>query len=201
MDTNQIKDSSFVGELNGELSALLLAIHGGCRPSFSRLYALSSAKLFGIALSITNDVADAEDVLQDIYVKVWNRSAQFDETKGQAIHWLSGIARFSAVDRLRRRRVRWCDELRETAQEGDDYHRLVSSDAEPLAQVIRARGIDAMQRHLGSLTVHQREILTFAFYDGLSHQEIARRLGKPLGTVKSWLRRTLLSLRPAMDGH
>ena len=185
-----------------ELTALLLAVRAGCRPSFARLYGLTSPRLFGIVLRVNTDRADAEDVLQEVYVKVWNRCAQFDANKGSAIYWLAGICHHSAIDSLRRRQRRPQASLRPTDEaDCDACDSLPSSDPQPLDLVIRARGAEAVQRCVRALPIEQRESLSLAFHDGLSHREIAERLGRPVGTVKTWLRRSLAQLRPALADH
>ncbi len=188
-------------DVNDELNALLMAVHGGCRPSFARLYALTSARLYAITLRITRNTEDAEDVLQDLYVKVWTRCSQFDETKGRAIHWLSAIARFLAIDRLRRRGVRWTEQLADDAELGDAAVPSSAAGFQPGDRLMQAQCEGAIQQHLQTLTIRQRTLLNLAFHEGLSHPEIARQIDSPLGSVKSWMRRTLISMRPAMAAH
>ena len=185
-----------------ELAALLHAVRDGCRPSFARLYGLTSPRLFGIVLRVNADRAEAEDVLQEVYVKVWSRCAQFDANKGSAIFWLAGICHHSAIDSLRRRQRR--PQARFTSlndEDGNGCDSLPSPEPQPLELAIRARGAEAVQRCLRALTIDQRESLSLAFHDGLSHREIAARLGRPVGTVKTWLRRALAQLRPVLADH
>lgn len=182
-----------------ELAALLWAIVGGCRTSFARLYTLTSPRLFGIVLRVTADRADAEDVLQEAYVKVWNRCDQFDAQRGPAIVWLAGICHHGAIDSLRRRKPRPQASFRSASDEDDDpCDRLPSAEPQPLDLVIRARSAEAVQRGLRNLPFEQRESLVLAFHEGLSHAEIAERLGRPVGTVKTWLRRSMAQLRPVL---
>ena len=183
-----------------ELTALLLAVRDGCRPSFARLYVLTSPRLFGIVLRVNADRADAEEVLQEVYVKVWNRCAQYDANKGSAIYWLAGICHHSAIDSLRRRQRRPQTGLMRM-DDDDACDSLPSTEPQPLDMVIRARGAEAVQRCVRALPIEQRESLSLAFHDGLSHREIAERLGRPVGTVKTWLRRSLAQLRPVLVDH
>ena len=183
-----------------ELTALLLAVRDGCRPSFARLYVLTSPRLFGIVLRVNADRADAEEVLQEVYVKVWNRCAQYDANKGSAIYWLAGICHHSAIDSLRRRQRRPQTGLMRM-DDDDACDSLPSAEPQPLDLVIRARGAEAVQRCMRALPIEQRESLSLAFHDGLSHREIAERLGRPVGTVKTWLRRSLAQLRPVLVDH
>lgn len=189
-------------DADAQLVALLHAVRDGCWPSFARLYVLTSPRLFGIVLRVNADRADAEDVLQEVYVKVWNRCAQFDADKGPAIYWLAGICHHSAIDSLRRRQRRSQARFMPMDRDGEDAcDSLPSAELLPLDLVIRARGAEAVQRCVRALPIEQRESLSLAFHDGLSHREIAERLGRPVGTVKTWLRRSLAQLRPVLLDH
>ena len=184
------------------LSALLQAVQNGCIASFERLYGLTSPRLFGIVLRIHPDGAEAEDVLQDVYLKVWCRCAQFDADKGSVMHWLSGIARYSAINGHRRRSSRPSTINRSIDDDDPDpYAGIESSDPQPLDLMIRERSAAAVREGLRLLSNEQRESLTLAYCDGLSHAQIASRLGQPVGTVKSWLRRAHEVLRPALSAH
>ena len=141
-------------------------------------------------------------MLQEVYVKVWNRCAQFDANKGPAIYWLAGICHHSAIDSLRRRQRRPQARFMPVDADDDDAcDSLPSAEPQPLDLVIRARGAEAVQRCVRALPTEQRESLSLAFHDGLSHREIAERLGRPVGTVKTWLRRSLAQLRPVLLDH
>ncbi len=171
--------------------------------SFERLYRLTSRRLFGIVLRILPDGAEAEDVLQDVYLKVWHRCAQFDAGKGSVMHWLSSIARYSAIDGHRQRGIR-PRSLRGSKSDEDDfdpYGGIASTDPQPLDLIIRQRSAAAVRDGMRLLSNEQRESLTLAYCDGLSHAQIALRLGQPAGTVKSWLRRSYKVLRPALADH
>lgn len=185
-----------------ELPSLLLKIDTGCRVSFERVYRLTSHRLFGIVLRINRDRPEAEEVLQEVYVKVWQECSQFDARKGEAIHWLAGIAHHSAIDSLRRRQRRpLAAALRLGNVEEDVYAGLASEWPAPIDNVIRSRAELAVHAGLCALPDEQRESLTLAFYDGLTHQEIAQQMARPLGTVKSWVRRSLAALRTPLVGH
>ena len=183
------------------LSVLLHSACLGCHASFAHLYALTSAPLFRIVLRINHDRAEAEDVLQDVYVNAWNRRAQFDRSRGEAMGWLVGIAQHRAISSLRRRDARPRAGSNPAAEADDPYAGLVSDEAQPLQAIADARAADAVRRGLSRLHPAHRESLTLAFYEELSHGEIAVRLGRPLGTVKSWLRRSLVAMRPALEGY
>jgi RNA polymerase sigma factor (sigma-70 family) len=186
-------------EQDEALGALLAAAGAGCRTSFERLYTLTHRRLFGIVLRMQPHRGDAEEVLQEVYVKVWRHSATFTTDKGCAIHWLVGIARHTALDSLRRARRRPVAAL-QGADDADPYEGLLSHGPDPFDGLMAASRNRAVAEALGMLTKEQRESLTLAFYEGLSHPEIALRLQKPLGTVKSWIRRSLQTLRPQLAG-
>lgn len=112
-----------------------------------------------------------------------------------------GIARHGALDSLRRSSTRPQSGFASLDADDDPYAELPSPWLTPLELVMRARAADAVQRCLRALSDEQRECLTLSFYDDLSHDEIARRIGRPVGTVKSWLRRSVAAMRAALAGH
>lgn len=186
---------------DAELTTLLQLACRGCEKSFSRLHALTRRRLFRIVQAICRNQADAEDALQDVYLKVWRRRAQFDVHKGHAIQWMSGIAYRSAIDHLRRPDVRSRDRFAVQADADDAYAGLLSAEISPLDVLIQKRTTDAVQRCLRDLIDERRECVMLAFYDGLTHHEVAQRLQRPIGTMKSWIRRSLAELRPALAEH
>lgn len=184
-----------------ETAVLMRAVSAGCRVSFAQLYELTSSRLFAIVRRIHKDNADAEDVLQETYIKIWDRSAQFDATRGEAVHWMGSIAHFSAIDHLRRASVRPHSRNARPTVEDEPYAGLACPQPQPQDHAMRAEETRAVQEQLRMLTTDQRESLTLAFYDGLSQQEISARLGRPLGTVKSWMRRAFSNLRQPLQAH
>ena len=176
------------------LRALLIDASAGCSASFAQLYEHTHRRVFAIVLRIVGHRAEAEEIVQDIYVKVWFRSAQFDPCRGQAVHWLSGIAHRASIDALRRsaRRVR---EVTEGCDDADAYARFASSVSGPPDLLEEIEDRRAVHEQLSALPEEQRESLAMAFFDGLTHHEIASRLQCPLGTVKSRVRRALIAMR------
>jgi RNA polymerase sigma factor (sigma-70 family) len=174
----------------------------GDRVAFRTLYALSAAHLLGVILRIQPDRAQAEELLQEVFVKIWGAAGSFDAQRAQAMTWMTRIARNRAIDGLRRRQTEPQTQARasRTDNEDDDMLDLIASeDAGPLdllGQAVQAR---AVRSCLGGLSGEQQQSLALAFYDGLSHAEVAAHLGQPLGTVKSWLRRGLLALRHCLE--
>ena len=184
------------------LNDLMPAVRDGSEAAFQRLYALTSPRLFGIVLRINAVRPEAEEVLQETYIKVWTERASFDDSKGKLMFWLTAIARYGAIDSVRRRHARPAMKLATEATDATDcYAGFVSPVPGPLEHIILKQGASAVLDMLGSLPQAQRQSLQLAFYEGLSCSEIAHRLNKPLGTVKSSLRRTLQKMRPALAAH
>ena len=196
------KEFVLLHDNDAELLALLSRVGERCPLSFRRLYALTCDQLFGIVCRINRDRAEAEDVLQEVYVKVWSVASQFDAARGRPIHWLSGIAHHAAIDSLRRRGAR-PDRQPVGALFGEDdpYWGMASGDPDPLDNVINLASANAVRQSLASLSAEQRQSLTLAFFDGLSYPQIAQRMGRPTGTVKSWVRRTLRVMRGGLTAH
>ena len=186
------------------LEQLIGRVALGQRAAFSALYEATSAQLFGVVLRINPDRAQAEDVLQEIYVNVWRAAGGYDAARAQPMTWLTSIARHGAIDSLRRGRSRGQGmTVSLTAQgDGDDdpAERLVSDAPGPLELLQQAAGARAVTHCIGALSAEQKQCIALAYYQGLSHAEIAQQLVQPLGTVKSWLRRALLALKDCLTG-
>ncbi len=173
------------------LDALLVRVAAGDRAALRAVYVRQSTRLFGIAMAILRDRPAAADVMQDAFLRVWQRAGQFDATRGEASVWLSSIVRYGALDVARRRG-------REIPSDDPDLgDGPVAADA--LDRLSDAEDGARLRACLDKLEPKNREGIVLAFVHGLSHPEIAARLALPLGTVKSWIRRGLLSLRECMS--
>lgn len=192
-------------ERSQQLAALLSRVALGDRQAFEKLYRLSSSQLFGVVLRINSDRAQAEEVLQEVFVNIWRAAGGFDAARSQPLTWLTSIARNRAIDSLRRRgsepqtisRFQTLDD--EADGERDLLEAMPSEDAGPLELLARAAQASELERCMGNLSGEQRSSLALAYYQGLSHAEVAEQMSQPLGTVKSWVRRGLLSLRACLD--
>jgi RNA polymerase sigma-70 factor (ECF subfamily) len=172
------------------LGIALAAVAAGDRSAMAELYRLTAPRLLGVAMRILGRQDAAEDVLHEAYLSVWQRAGQYAADRGQPLAWLAMIVRNRAVDRLRQEARRGEEDL---ASEGAVPDVLVMDDVS-----FRGAGMD-IARCMGALPgEHRRAILLAAQY-GLSHDQIARRLERPLGTVKSWIRRGLADLRECLE--
>ncbi len=188
-------------ERSRDLARLLSRSALGDRDAFARLYERTSPHLFAVVLRINRDRAQAEDILQEVYVNVWRAAGSFDAAQSQPLTWLTSIARNRAIDSLRRKRVEPVVQPTTFAgdEERDVYDTLASDDAGPLELLSRASDARQLGVCMERLTAPQRQSLALAFYDGLSHAEVAEHMSQPLGTVKSWLRRSLQNLKDCLD--
>ncbi|CDN50062.1 sigma-70 family RNA polymerase sigma factor [Neorhizobium galegae] len=177
---------------SNEIAALINRVAMGDRKAFASLYNATSPKLFSIYLRILKDRADAEEALQEIYVRVWQRSRTFAVDTGSPLAWLAAIARNHAIDILRARKP--------VAEDLDAAYDLADDGTlDPEQQVANAdegRRIDRCMQELDS--AHARAVRR-AYVEGLSYLELAEELKVPLNTVRTWLRRSLLKLRECME--
>ena len=185
-----------------ELAALLARVGFGDRAAFAALYQQTAAHLMGVVLRISRDRAQAEDVLQEVYVNVWRAANGFDAALSQPMTWLTSVARNRAIDSLRRRQSepQTVSTSGDADDDGDDMLQYQASDAPgPLELLASAGQARALTACLDQLTGEQQQSLALAFYQGLSQSEVAAHLRQPLGTVKSWLRRGLQALKTCLE--
>lgn len=173
------------------LEDLLEAVQGGSRAALKRLYELESRRLYGIALRIARRPEVASDALQDAFIQVWQNAAKFTVERGAAAAWLASIVRYRTLDAVRKagREI-----LSDHPTLGDQV-----DEPDVLERLDGARLEGDLKRCLDALDDKQRRCIVLAFVDGFSHAEIAARLPAPLGSVKSWVRRGLLSLRSCLE--
>jgi len=177
-------------EANEALSdaALVSAIRAGSETAMAQLYDRYSSLLYSVALRILGDDGAAEDVLQDVFMQLWRNPGAFDSSRGCIPAWLAVVARNRAIDSLRRRRPHT-----------DIADLVVSVEADLAKQVDRDRAIAAVRDTLQAMPPSQRTALELAFFEGLTHAEIAEKTGEPLGTIKTRIRAALLALRKAVS--
>ncbi len=172
------------------LQELLRKTARGDTAAFELLYKQTAGKLFGVAIRIAGRGEIAEDALQECFVVVWQRAADYDPMRGAAMSWLVAIVRNCTIDRLRRQRVR---PEGHTAPE-EALRRLAAPESAAQGAEMRA-----LQACLDELDEHPRKAVLLAYLYGLTHGELAAQLAVPVGTVKSWIRRSLDRLRRCLD--
>ncbi len=177
--------------LRTALAESLRKVASGDRAALEDVYRRSSGKLFAVVLRILPDRQEAEDVLQDVYLTVWRKADMFDPERASPITWLAALARNRAIDRVRSQGGR-------TFVSDDVVAAQV--DAAPLASEMLEiqEQTSALQTCLGELEPDRADVVRQAFFGGLTYEALARRAGVPLGTMKSWMRRSLLRLRTCL---
>jgi RNA polymerase sigma-70 factor (ECF subfamily) len=177
----------------GKMSAngLLARVSAGDEQAFAQLCDVFSGPVLGEALRHLADRAAAEDVTQEVFLRIWRNAHSFDPERGSAEAWIATIARNASRDALRRRATVAVDESSERADPSADPPAEVSDAAESLL----------LQTAVASLAPPLREVIELAYWQGLSQTEIAERLGDPLGTVKTRTRRALALLAEALEGQ
>ena len=181
-------------ERNARLMELLARTALKDQQAFAELYRAASPHLYAVALRILREAAAAEEVLQESFVNVWHHAASYVAAKSQPLTWLTSIVRNRCLDQLRRREV-------ETVTMDDEEEGLTFAAPGPTPLELLLAGADALavKDCVDALEPAQKQAIALAFFQGLSHSELARHLRQPLGTVKSWVRRGLERLRSCLD--
>ena len=187
-----------------ELAELLSRTALGDRACFSRLYERTAAHLLGVVVRITRNQELSEDIVQEVFVNVWRAAKDFDARLSQPMTWLTSIARNRAIDSLRRRQTQPATVSTHMPATGDGEDRdllqdFASDAAGPLQLLEQAADAKALRQCLQVLNGPQQQAVALAFYQGQSYSEVADHLSQPLGTVKSWVRRGLLSLKACLE--
>jgi RNA polymerase sigma-70 factor, ECF subfamily len=165
---------------------LVSAIRTGDEQAMAQLYERYSPIVYSVALRVLGDSAAAEDVLQEVFMQLWRSPDLFDASRGSLPGWLAVITRNRAIDSLRKRR-----------QEADLSGVVVSIEPDLAGSAEWSRALEKIRGALGDMPAAQRSALEMAFFDGLTHTEIAEKTGEPLGTIKTRIRAGLLALRKA----
>lgn len=176
-------------------SDLLRAIQRGDESALGALYDRYGAILFGLVIRIVNNRPEAEDVLQQVFLQVWNRARDFDEERGKVFTWLVTLARSRSIDRLRSLAVR----AKAVDVAGQSLPQTVPAAGDEM--VLRGEQREFIRGLLQELPEDQRTVLLLAYFEGLTQTEIAKRLDQPLGTIKTRMRTALIRLRDALKGR
>jgi len=174
-----------------ELSELIARVALGDRAAFRVLYDKTNAKLFSVSLRILRNRAAAEDSLQEVYVKIWNNASKYTVSGYSPITWLAAIARYDAIDRIRTRKNQAVDldEIAEIASDAPNPE-TISADASEMRRVTLC---------LNELKPEHAHAVRSAYVDGYSYQELADHYKLPINTVRTWLRRSLQSLKACLE--
>lgn len=167
---------------------LVSAIRSGDEQAMAQLYERYSPIVYSVALRVLGDTGAAEDILQEVFMQLWRRPDVFDVTRGSLPGWLAVITRNRAIDSLRKRRP-----------ETDIADVVVSVEPDLVGAAESSRALEKIQGALRGMSPPQRSALEMAFFEGLTHTEIAERSGEPLGTIKTRIRAGLLTLRKAFN--
>lgn len=174
-----------------ELVWLLASVAKGDHAAFERLYGATRAKLFGVVLRILRRQDLAEEVVQEAYIKIWNSAGQFDPALASPITWMVSIARNRAIDVVRKRSETPLDDEPAAAE-------IASDTPEPLARREMTEELKLLLECVGRLEPEKQKLVLLAYYNGWSREQLAQKFGKPLNTVKTWLRRSLLDIRECL---
>jgi RNA polymerase sigma-70 factor (ECF subfamily) len=167
---------------------MVTALKAGDQSAVAQLYDRYSAVVYAVALRVLGDTGAAEDVLQEVFLQLWRNPGAFDAARGSLAPWLAVIARNRAIDFLRKRKP-------ETNLED-----VIISVAPDLARdADRARAAEKVRGVIGTMPPPQRSALEMAYFEGMSHSEIASKTGEPLGTIKTRIRAGLITLRKAFE--
>ena len=177
----------------GELVWLLAAVARGDEAAFERLYGATRAKLYGVVLRILQRADLADDVMQDAYLRIWRGAGDFDPGIATPITWMVAIARNRALDLARIDLARRRSEASLDA-EPKAFH-IASDDPGPEARYEMTEALRRLLACLGDLEPEQRRLVLLAYCGGWSREQLAAKLDTPVGTVKTWLRRSLIQIR------
>ena len=165
---------------------MVTALKSGDQSAVAALYDRYSSVVYAVALRVLGDTGAAEDVLQEVFLQLWRNPGAFDAARGSLGAWLAVITRNRAIDSLRKRRP-----------ETDIEDVIVSVAPDLAAEADRHRAAEKVRGVLSTMSAPQRSALEMAYFEGLSHTEIASKTGEPLGTIKTRIRAGLMALRKA----
>ncbi|MFZ7089542.1 sigma-70 family RNA polymerase sigma factor [Primorskyibacter sp. 2E233] len=177
-----------------EIEELIARVAMGDRKAFQRLYERTSAKLFGVCLRVLKSQALAEEVLQEVFLRIWNRAGQYRANGYSPMTWLITVTRNAAVDRLRQ-----LARQGHVADVDDLAGRLADPGPGPEAQTVARDEARLLNECLAELPPNRAEMVRGAYLDGASYADLAAATGVKLNTVRTWLRRSLMQLRECLS--
>ena len=176
---------------NSELVTFLVATARGDRAAFAELYQRTAPKLFAILLRILPSKSVAEEALQDVFLKIWQNAGSFSPEAGPAMGWLISITRNRAIDIIRAK-----NPAKPAETENTDFLANIADLSGGEEQMME---LAALRHCLGTLEEPARNCILLAYYDGYSREELASRFGRPVGTIKTWLHRSLALLKSCLE--
>ena len=187
------------GERNALLADLLARTAMADQRAFAELYRRTSSHLFGVALRIVREAPTAEEILQEAFVNVWHHAGSYVAARSQPLTWLTAVVRNRCLDHVRRREL----DTVALSRSGDDGEErdldFPSTDPSPADMLMAGADAQAVRDCVETLEGSARQAIALAFFQGLTHAELADHLRQPLGTVKSWVRRGLEKLKGCLD--
>ncbi len=174
-----------------DLGNLLRRIATRDATAFAALYKQTNAKLYGVVARILTRGDAAADALQEVYVRIWEKAGEFDPLKGSPLAWMATIARNRALDEVRRVRP-------VSLEDQPEGFEPAAEEIDPLAARERSEGLAALVDCLKALDEEKRAIVLLAYYRGASREALAKRFGRPVPTIKTWLHRSLAQLRDCL---
>ncbi len=175
-----------------EIEAMVLRVGLGDRAAFSQLYDATAGKLFAVCLRVLGNRADAEEVLQEVFIRIWQKAGSYAANGLSPMGWLVTLARNLAIDRLRARKA--------PARDIETVPELRDTGPTPEAAAVATSERAQIEACLGQLDSGRADAVRGAYLEGWSYQELADRFGVPLNTMRTWLRRSLLKLRECLGG-
>jgi len=177
-----------------QLRRLLFRSGHGDQAGFATLYEYTAARLYAVCLHLLGQREAAEEAVQETYVRIWHQAASYSPTRGSVMTWMISIARYRAIDQMRRRGRRPESDF-EAMPEGA----LRDAAAGPQETAALNSDANALAECMDVLSADQRQAIQLAFLQGLTHEQVGNRLGSPLGSVKSWIRRGLQALKRCLQ--
>lgn len=178
-----------------EISELLARLAAQDRAALRLLYDRTAPKLTGILVRMLGERSEAEDALQEVFLRIWTRAAAYDPDKGNGMTWMCAIARNHALDRLRARPTR----RGVTLTSAEESLQIADPGMSAEAQAILRAKMEDVLRCFRELPEERARAVRGAYLEGLSYKDLSERLDVPLNTMRTWLRRALISLRECLD--
>jgi RNA polymerase sigma-70 factor (ECF subfamily) len=188
-----------LSERGAHLTELLARTALADQGAFAELYRVTSGQLYAVALRLLRDSAAAEEILQDVYVSVWHHAGTYAPGKSQPLTWLTSIVRNRCLDQLRKRELDTISMSRDDDDGGENDMDFAGEGPTPMDMLLAGADRRSVRQCVDTLDGNQKQAIALAFYQGLSHAELAAQLRQPLGTIKAWVRRGLDRLRQCLD--